>query len=103
MACRKSMTRAERRKARNPDPRFACPCCDYVTLVHRYRYEICEICFWEDEHVLSDIEPSAANHGFNLKVARRNFRKIGACDPKMLPHVLPEDAQAAYAHCPRQS
>lgn len=26
-----------------------CPCCDYFTLDSRNDYEICPICFWEDD------------------------------------------------------
>ncbi|WP_350202279.1 CPCC family cysteine-rich protein, partial [Gracilimonas sp.] len=26
-----------------------CPCCHYVTLKERNIYEICPVCYWEDE------------------------------------------------------
>ena len=71
-----------RRKAR-PEPHFACPCCNYVTLSERGKYLICPICFWEDEDVYYDTnprEPSAANHGLTLTEGRDNFRTIGACE-----------------------
>ena len=29
--------------------RTACPCCGYPTLSERGRYEICGLCFWEDD------------------------------------------------------
>ncbi|WP_286674588.1 CPCC family cysteine-rich protein, partial [Clostridium sp. ZBS4] len=28
---------------------FACPCCLYQTIKERGRYEICPVCFWEDD------------------------------------------------------
>lgn len=107
MGKRRHMTRAERRAERERmfAPRHACPCCAYVTLAERGRYEICPICFWEDEDHWMDDEPnqsSAANHGLTLNDARRNFAKIGACDPKMLQHVLPPDQRSAFRHQPRQ-
>lgn len=98
---RKRMTRAGRRAARNPPPRFACPCCDYITLAERGRHLICPICFWEDEDVLYDtnhLEPSAANHGLAMTDARRNFRRFGACDASMLKNVLPEANRSAFRH-----
>ena len=66
-------------------------------------HEICPICFWEDEDVYYHIdpnEPSMANHGFTLADGRKNFATIGACDPNMLPHVLPEDERAKFLYFP---
>ena len=33
--------------------RYPCPCCGYLTLgdEHRGGYEICPVCFWEDDGV----------------------------------------------------
>ena len=28
---------------------FACPCCLYQTIKERGQYEICPVCFWEDD------------------------------------------------------
>lgn len=28
---------------------FACPCCGYLTLDERGEFEICNVCFWEDD------------------------------------------------------
>lgn len=80
-----------------------CPCCDYFTLPTRHDYEICPICFWEDEGVDVDEpdEESAANHGLNLRQARANFQAIGACEPSMLEHVLPPERRVGYRYVPR--
>ncbi|SLN30804.1 hypothetical protein TRL7639_01280 [Falsiruegeria litorea R37] len=102
---RKHMTRAERRAANDPPPRYICPCCDYVTLAERGRCLICPICFWEDEDVYHDTdmeEPSAANHGLALSDARRSFQRIGAYEPSMVKHVLPAEKRSEYLHFPRQ-
>ena len=30
-------------------PRYVCPCCGYRTLLNPGRYEICNVCRWEDD------------------------------------------------------
>jgi hypothetical protein len=60
---------------------YQCPCCDYFTLVNRGAYEVCPVCYWEDDG--SDLatldEPSGANH-ITLREARGNFERLGAAD-----------------------
>ena len=69
---------------------FQCPCCDFFTLDERGGYDICPVCFWEDDGLGVDRpdEHSGPNH-MTLREGRDNFRRLGACDPAMLPHVLP--------------
>ncbi|MEV0490026.1 CPCC family cysteine-rich protein [Streptomyces atratus] len=31
------------------DGPYRCPCCGFVTLGERGNYEICSVCFWEDD------------------------------------------------------
>jgi hypothetical protein len=31
------------------DGPYPCPCCGFVTLSERSVYEICPVCFWEDD------------------------------------------------------
>src|SRR5687767_10862719 len=66
---------------------FQCPCCDYFTLDERGGYDICPVCFWEDDGQDIDRpdEHSGPNH-MTLREGRDNFRRLGACDPAMLPH-----------------
>ena len=55
--------------------RYMCPCCGNYTLwERRYNYEICPVCFWEDD-VLEDED--GANH-ISLREAQENYRKMGA-------------------------
>lgn len=52
-----------------------CPCCGHPTLTERGAYEVCTICWWEDEATAFDDAPeteSAANHGYTLARAREN-------------------------------
>jgi Cysteine-rich CPCC len=70
--------------------RWLCPCCGYRTLDERPpgTYEICPVCFWEDDNVQFD-EPDreGAANGVSLNVARRNFRDFGAMERRFLQYV----------------
>ncbi|WP_207943253.1 CPCC family cysteine-rich protein [Actinomadura sp. KC345] len=76
---------------------YACPCCGYLTLEQRGYFEICPVCFWEDdgqdEHD-ADAVRGGPNGALSLAQARRNFTRIGACEPRMLGNVrepLPDE------------
>lgn len=64
--------------------RYTCPCCGYLTLSEfPGSYDICEICFWEDDGVQL-FDPSCAggaNHP-SLMEAQRNFQQFGACSER---------------------
>ncbi|WP_285790555.1 CPCC family cysteine-rich protein [Micromonospora sp. NBRC 101691] len=74
------------------DAAYACPCCGYLTLAERGGYEICDVCFWEDDgqddHDAAHVR-GGPNRNLSLLDARRNFAKYGASDPKDLEHVRP--------------
>jgi hypothetical protein len=81
------------------DPIYRCPCCRYPTLHERGGYEICAVCFWEDDgqddHD-ADVVRGGPNRGLSLTDAQRNYRRIGAADPQDLAHVRPPtDSEAA--------
>ncbi|WP_433610341.1 CPCC family cysteine-rich protein [Dactylosporangium sp. CA-139114] len=77
---------------RRGDGPYACPCCGYLTLDERGGYEICPVCFWEDDgqdtHDADQIR-GGPNRGLSLTAARRNFVEIGASEARRLPHVRP--------------
>ena len=50
-----------------------CPCCALPTLDRRAWYEVCPVCWWEDEGIDEPDEESAANHGYTLRRARANY------------------------------
>lgn len=68
---------------------YQCPCCDYYTLSARGSYEVCPVCYWEDDGVgLSQLdEESRANH-ITLRQGRRNFDSIGASDESSVNLVI---------------
>lgn len=87
--------------------RFACPCCGCLTLDYRREYDICPVCYWEDDAYIfikdgkieslcldRDVDdeklldvPSSANHGLTLREGRENYQKFGACEESMIEYV----------------
>ena len=81
------------------DPTFreACPCCDYVTLPERGSSLICKVCFWEDDMFSGDqLDEWSMCNGMTLATARANFVAIGACDARMLQHVVSLKQRAMF-------
>ena len=48
-----------------------CPCCYFYTLSSKSNYDVCAICYWEDDGSYEE-QYSAANHN-SLSVYRKNF------------------------------
>ena len=71
-------------------PTYRCPCCAQLTLCGRAGYEICPVCFWEDDgqdsHDADEVR-GGPNGSLSLTQARKNFREFGASDLKSLQHV----------------
>jgi hypothetical protein len=69
-----------------------CPCCGCGTLDERGGFEICPVCFWEDDGQ-DDYDATAVRGGPNgalsLCEARANYLKFGACDESMIGNVRP--------------
>ena len=73
---------------------YACPCCGYLTLGERGGYQICAVCFWEDDgqddHDAGSVR-GGPNGELSLTKARRNFAEFGAADRRTLSHVRPPE------------
>lgn len=54
-----------------------CRCCSYLTIRERGNYEICPVCFWEDDGEKNASEYSNANH-MTLSEGRINFQENGS-------------------------
>lgn len=71
--------------------KYACPCCRHFTLDGRANYDICPVCYWEDDgqddHDADEHHYFSPNHGFSLTEARQNYRDFGASERLMLRHV----------------
>ncbi|HEV8485466.1 MAG TPA: CPCC family cysteine-rich protein [Blastocatellia bacterium] len=74
--------------------RVSCPCCGFLTLTERSAFELCPVCFWEDDG--QDNADADDNRGgptsSSLTEARRNFRAFGACDQRALGSVRPPNS-----------
>jgi hypothetical protein len=67
-----------------------CPCCGHKTIDERCHYEICEVCFWEDDgqddHDADEVR-GGPNADLSLAQGRRNYQEFGASDRRRLQHV----------------
>lgn len=77
--------------------KYQCPCCRYYTYEHEPdgSYDICPVCFWEDDIVQQEDESyeGGANR-VSLIQARENFKSYGACEPHLTEYVrrpLPDE------------
>jgi hypothetical protein len=69
---------------------YRCPCCRYKTLHERGGFEICPVCFWEDDGQDDDDADEirgGPNGDLSLTGARENFGQYGASSPKLVSHV----------------
>ncbi len=75
-----------------PELPLRCPCCGCKTLGERGGFEICEVCFWEDDgqddHD-ADVVRGGPNGALSLTQARANYRRFGACDERSVGSVRP--------------
>ena len=77
--------------------KYRCPCCGYKTLNERGGYDICAVCFWEDDG--QDDEDADTVRGgpsacLSLTKALENYRNLGACEERFVETVrlpLPEE------------
>ena len=67
-----------------PAPLFPCPCCGYRTLDHLGEYDICRVCWWEDDgqdNGHANEVFGGPNYHLSLTGARVNFLREGISDP----------------------
>ncbi len=63
---------------------LACPCCGRRTIGERGSYEICMVCWWEDDgqdNKEADSIFGGPNYGISLTKGRFHFLKFGIYDP----------------------
>lgn len=79
-----------------------CPCCFCKTLSERGAFEICDVCFWEDDgqdDYDADIVRGGPNNVLSLTQARGNYQKFGACDDYCRQLVRPPKPEELAAGC----
>ncbi|MET0191869.1 MAG: CPCC family cysteine-rich protein [Hyphomicrobiaceae bacterium] len=60
--------------------KFCCPCCGYPTLNSWSGFEICRVCWWEDDGTSdkgADRSAGGPNGSYSLTEARANFEDHG--------------------------
>ena len=67
---------------------YKCPCCRYKTLKARCHYDICPVCFWEDDGSKCDGQYSLPNR-LTLKDGKQNFEKFGSSDLRVAEDLDP--------------
>ncbi|WP_312287634.1 CPCC family cysteine-rich protein [Chryseobacterium gleum] len=72
-----------------------CPCCNFRTIFEKGNYQICPVCFWEDDGNMNDMKNSSANH-MTLKEAKDNFKTKGAISDQFLKFVDKEAVLKYY-------
>jgi len=81
-----------------PD-RFPCPCCGH--LVFREApgsYDICPVCFWEDDLVqLRRPDLAGGANRPSLIEAQQHYQQIGATEDRLLAHVRPASPEEPIA------
>jgi hypothetical protein len=62
---------------------YRCPCCKFKTLHGRGGFEMCPVCWWEDdgqdEHDAEEVR-GGPNGTLSLRQAQENFRKLGVSE-----------------------
>ncbi|MCR4738387.1 MAG: hypothetical protein K5846_09565 [Bacteroidales bacterium] len=76
---------------RRKEPLKRCPVCNCLTSsAEKKSYDICPVCYWEDdgsENEMPTSECAGGPNGSSVDEARRNYQKFGACRKKFLPFV----------------
>jgi hypothetical protein len=79
---------------------YHCPCCRYPTLATRGSFDVCAVCFWEDDgqdNHDADRVRGGPNGNFSLTQAIANFEAYGACEEAMISRVrAPTQIEMSY-------
>ena len=70
--------------------KYTCPCCGYKTLELEPpgTYDLCPICFWEDDAVqFDDPDYEGGANEVSLRQAQKNYAEFGACERSALSQV----------------
>jgi len=66
-----------------------CPCCGHQTFGEQGTYEICDVCYWEDDLGQLRWPWSFGANAVCLVDAQRNYQRFGAMEERFLKHVRP--------------
>lgn len=83
---------------------FPCPCCGFLTIGEKPpgTFEICPVCFWEDDNVqFEDAKYAGGANHISLHEAQKNFIVFGAKAATALKFVrkpLPGEIPSTRSH-----
>ena len=79
-------------ESNKPDAKYPCPCCGFLVFQEEPgSYDICPICFWEDD--LSQLrfpKTTGANH-VSLIEGQANYARAGVCELRFKDRVRAPD------------
>ena len=70
--------------------KYRCVCCGNYTLDEEPpgTFEICSVCYWEDDNVqFDDLDYAGGANGISLNQARRNYREMGVISKEYLERI----------------
>ncbi len=68
--------------------RKRCLCCGYKTIDAELQFEICPVCFWQDDDIQNkNPDYSGGANAPSLNQARDNFKKFGAVEKRLIKYV----------------
>jgi hypothetical protein len=74
---------------------FACRCCGFLTISEHGNYEVCKVCFWEDDPIQArEVDYRGGANEMSLNEAKESFKLLGAVSKNYLQFVrqpLPEE------------
>jgi hypothetical protein len=77
-------------RSQNQAGKYQCPCCGYFTFEEPGGYELCPVCFWEDDWCQIENPPDDGGpNAVNLMQGRINFQEFGAMESRFMKMVRP--------------
>lgn len=69
--------------------KYTCPVCGYKVFTKTAgSFEICPICFWQDDVVdLQEMYKPMGPNKVSLEQAQKNYKEFGASEKRLLEHV----------------
>lgn len=80
--------------------KYKCPCCEYYTLDEVGHYDICPICYWEDDPIQrDDADYKGGANEICLNEAKKNYKDFSAIERKYIDNVrLPVLSETIFYH-----
>ena len=87
-------------------PRYTCPCCGFRTLTGPGNYDLCPVCFWEDDGMHDNDAASVEGpNGITLAEGQRLYQRYGSsalhCLSKARPPATEEPRDPDWQPQPR--